>query len=215
LSFFTDSIAISDLSIDVGNYNEPGRNFQEKSSRFRPRQKGSRLTIIQGPQQLRQKLRRICDQWITGGFSSRQVLERAADDLEQWKQNHQIDGIWPQRPLLATATLDDGIGQGLAIIERFAELVGLDVEPIGLLQPPRIIIDTCRQRQPAFLGLTVLQLDSDDALAMIGSSLPEQTRLIAGGPVFAFDPEMAVRCNIDFVAADLPRFLDYLLRWNH
>jgi methylmalonyl-CoA mutase cobalamin-binding subunit len=169
---------------------------------------------MQGPQQLRQKLRRICDRWITGGLSSREALERAADDLEQWKQSHHIDGIWPLRPLLATATLDDGLGQGLAIIERYAEIVGLNVERIGLLQPPQIIIDTCRQRQPDFLGLTVLQLDSDDDLAQIGRSLPEHTRLIAGGPVFAFDPEMAVRCNIDFVAADLTRFLDFLLRWN-
>jgi hypothetical protein len=175
---------------------------------------GCRLTKIQGTQQLRQKLRRICDQWITGGLPSREVLERAAEDLEQWKGRHRIDGIWPLRPLLATATLDDGIGQGLAIIERYAEVVGLNVERIGLLQRPQIIIDICRQQQPALLGLTVLQLDSDDALAQIGRSLPEHTRLIAGGPVFGFDPEMAVRCNIDFVAADLARFLDFLLRWD-
>lgn len=170
------------------------------------------MTANQGAEQLRQKLRRICDQWIAEGLPSREVLERSADELEQWKQRWQTVGIWPLPPLLATATLDDGIGQGLAIIERYAEVVGLDVERIGLLQQPQTIIDTCHRRQPAFLGLTVLQLDSDDALARIGRSLPEHTRLIAGGPVFAFDSEMAARCNVDFVAADLAHFVDFLLR---
>jgi methylmalonyl-CoA mutase cobalamin-binding subunit len=171
----------------------------------------NRVTINQSAAQLRQKLRRICDQWITEGLPSRQVLERTADELEQWKKRLRIAGIWPLRPLLATATLDDGLGQGLTVIERYAGVVGLEVERIGLLQQPQTIIDTCHRRQPAFLGLTVLQLDSDDALADIGRSLPEHTRLIAGGPVFAFDPEMAVRCNIDFVAADLAHFVAFLL----
>jgi hypothetical protein len=121
------------------------------------------VTINQGAEQLRQKLRRICNQWIAEGLSSREVLERTADALERWKQSHQIGGIWPLRPLLATATLDDGVGQGLAIIVRYAEVVGLDVLRIGLLQQPQTIIDTCRQRQPAFLGLTVLHLIGGDS----------------------------------------------------
>ncbi len=103
----------------------------------------------------------------------------------------------------------------MAIIERYAEVVGLDVERIGLLQQPQTIIDACHRRQPAYLGLTVLQLDSDDALARIGRSLPQHTRLIAGGPVFAFDSEMAARCNVDFVADDLAHFVDFLLKPSH
>ncbi len=173
------------------------------------------MAVNQGAEQLRQKLRRLCDRWIDEGLPSREVLERTADELEQWKQRRQTIGIWPSRPLLATATLDDGIGQGLAIIEHYAEVVGLEVERIGLLQRPQVIIDTCQRRQPALLGLTVLQLDSDDALAVIGRSLPEQTRLIAGGPVFAFDAAMAARCHVDVVAADLAHFVDFLLKWKH
>ncbi len=173
------------------------------------------MAINLGAEQLRQKLRRLCDQWIAEGLPSREVLERTADELEQWKQDHQIVGIWPLRPLLVTATLDDGIGQGLSIIERYAEIVGLDVERIGLLQKPQTIIDTCHRRQPAFLGLTVLQLDSDDALAGIGRSLPVHTRLMTGGPVFQIDPELAARCNVDFVAVDLACFVDYLLKGIH
>ena len=172
------------------------------------------MTVSQGAEQLRQKLRRICDRWIAEGLPSREVLERSAGELEQWKLRRQTVGIWPLRPLLVTATLDDGMGHGLAIIERYAEVVGLDVERIGLLQQPQTVIDACRRRQPAYLGLTVLQLDSDDALARIGRSLPEHTCLIAGGPVFAYDSEMAVRCNVDFVAADLAHFLDFLLKLN-
>ena len=173
------------------------------------------MTVNQGAEQLRQKLRRMCDGWMAEGLPSREVLERTADELEQWKRRRQTIGIWPSRPLLATATLDDGLGQGLVIVERYAEVIGLEVERIGLLQRPQAIIDTCHRRQPAFLGLTVLQLDSDDALSRIGRSLPEHTLLIAGGPVFAFDGAMAARCHVDVVAADLAHFVDFLLKWKH
>jgi hypothetical protein len=65
----------------------------------------------QGAEQLRHKLRRVCDRWIAEGLPSREVLERTTDALERWKQSHQIVGIWPLRPLLATATLDDGMAR--------------------------------------------------------------------------------------------------------
>ncbi len=61
--------------------------------------------------------------------------------------------------------------------------------------------------------MTVLQLDSDDDLARVGHALPARTRLIAGGPVFKFDPDMADRCGIDYVAPSVAHFVAYLLRW--
>lgn len=162
--------------------------------------------------QLKQHLEKISRDWISHGLPSRQVLESTADELEEWKQSHAVSGIWAKQPLMLTATLDDGIGQGISIIERYAEVVGLEVQRIGLLQKPETIVDRCHSLQPLILGLTVLQLDSDEDLAQVGHQRPPNTCIIAGGPVFKFDPDMADRCKVDYVALDLAYFIDYLLK---
>jgi hypothetical protein len=159
------------------------------------------------------KLGQISRHWISSGLPSHQALQSTADDLEKWKLKRDIPGLWPDTPLMLTATLDDGIGQGIAIIERFAALAGLEVQRIGLLQYPGFIIEKCHILRPALLGLTVLQLDSDDALAEIGRNRPLQTTIIAGGPAFKFDPDMGRRCRVDYVAPNVGYFLEYLLDW--
>ena len=160
------------------------------------------------------KLGQISRHWISSGLPSRQALESTADDLEKWKRKRAIPGLWPDTPLMLTATLDDGIGQGISIIERYAGLAGLEVQRIGLLQHPGFIVEKCHILQPALLGLTVLQLDSDDALAEVGRNRPDQTTIIAGGPVFKFDPGMGKRCRVDYVAPNVAYFLKYLLNWS-
>jgi hypothetical protein len=70
----------------------------------------------------------------------------------------------------------------------------------------------CRLRRPRFLGMTVLQLDSDDDLARISGQLPPETLFIAGGPVFEYDPDMAARCGIHFTATDVAHFIDFMCR---
>lgn len=150
---------------------------------------------------------------MSHGLPSREVLDQTTAELNTWKQHHSVTGIWPQRPLMLTTTLDDGIGQGLAIISQYAEVAGLQVQPLGLMQRPDHIIAACRQHRPAILGLTILQLDSDDDLASIGHNLPPGTALVAGGPVFKFDPEMAQRCSVTYMAASVAYFIDYLLNW--
>lgn len=70
----------------------------------------------------KQKLSRICEAWITGVLPSRQVVVDTAEALSQWKQAHQLAGLWPNRPLMMTATLDDGLGYGIDIIERCAQM---------------------------------------------------------------------------------------------
>ena len=159
------------------------------------------------------ELRRYVALWTVGGLPSRQGLDAAADELEHWKAIHRVDGLWPRRPLMLTATLDDGIGQGLQIIHRYADILGMDILPLGLLQTPEAIIAACRKREPDFLGLTILQLDSDDDLCQVGHSLPPKTMLIAGGPVFKFDPEMTGRCKVGYVAEDVSCFIEFLLDW--
>lgn len=161
----------------------------------------------------KEKLSRICEEWITSGLPSRQVVVGTAEALSQWKQAHQLVGLWPNRPLMVTATLDDGLGYGIDIIKRYAQMAGLDVNPLGLLQKPESILDTCRKLKPAILGLTILQWDSEADLEAVGMNRPQGTCLIAGGPVFKFDPDMAKRCRVDFVAPNVAYFLDYLLKW--
>jgi methylmalonyl-CoA mutase cobalamin-binding subunit len=115
---------------------------------------------------------------------------------------------------MITATLDDGMGHGLAIIERFATVLGMTVEKMGLLQEPEAIVTRCRTKIPDFLGLTVLQLDSDDDLARVSQGIPKKTCLIAGGAAFRHDPELADRCRVGFVAKNVAFFIDFILRWS-
>ena len=163
--------------------------------------------------ELKKRLGRISQKWISEALPSRQTVESTAEVLTQWKRDHQISGIWRNCPLIVTATIDDGIGQGIQIIESYAKVIGLRVVHLGLLQSPDTIIDQCQQLQPDILGLTILQLDSDDALCKVGHNLPSKTCLITGGPVFKFDSDMAARCNVDYVAPNVAYFIDYLLKW--
>jgi len=156
---------------------------------------------------LRKKLEAHCRRWIAEGLPSREALQRAAAQLSEWKKQNEVTGIWSATPLLLTATLDDGIGQGIEIIQIFSEVVGMSVKPLGLLQPPEQIIAACLRDAPAFLGLTVLQIDSEEALARIGHRVPAQTRIIAGGPAFKYDSEMAARHHVSGNVADYIHFL--------
>ncbi len=164
--------------------------------------------------QFQQHLQQLCSAWIEGGLPSRQTLESEAETLERLKSRLRIQGHWLGAPRMLTATLDDGLGQGVALIERYARIMGVDVAALGLLQPAAAIVARCQALQPDLLGLTVLQLDSEEELAHIANHLPRQTRLIAGGAAFRSDPQLAERCGVDFVAANLAHFVDYLLQWS-
>ncbi len=159
----------------------------------------------------RRKLRGLSGSWRNSGIPSRQALESALAELNGWKAAQGIHGLWPEPPLMLTATLDDGLGQGLAMIRPVAEVAGLRVAHLGLLLTPELIIAACRGQRPMLLGLTVLQLDTEDDLARIGGHLPAGTVLVAGGPAFACDPDLARRCGVHWVARDAAHFIDLLL----
>jgi hypothetical protein len=163
--------------------------------------------------QLRERLNRLIRQWRAEGLPSHQALADEARVLTRWKKEHHVDGLWTDRPTMLTATLDDAIGQGLQTIHGYADVLGIQVTALGLLQKPESILAAVRRRVPDFLGLTILQLDSDSDLCRVGHRLSHKTRLIAGGPVFRFDPEMADRCKVDYVARDVAGFIDYMLIW--
>lgn len=142
---------------------------------------------------------------------SRNQLVDAAESLNSWKLDHGIESLWESPPLMVTATLDDGWGHGLAVIHLYAEVAGLRLIPLGLLQPPETVIAACRQHRPAILGLTVLQFDTEDDLVRIRNQIPADTRIVAGGPLFGADPELAERAGIDIVAKNATAFMTYLL----
>jgi hypothetical protein len=163
---------------------------------------------------LRHKLGNLSRGWHHDGMPSRQSLEAQLDELARWKRSQDVHGLWTPAPLMQTATLDDGLGQGLALIRPVAEAAGLRVVHMGLMLAPQSIVAACHKQRPALLGLTVLQLDTEAELAQIGSQLPPGTSLVCGGAAFACDPNLAGRCNVRWVARDMAHFLDLLLDWN-
>jgi methylmalonyl-CoA mutase cobalamin-binding subunit len=114
---------------------------------------------------------------------------------------------------MVTATLDDGWGHGLAVIEALAVAVGVVVHALGVRQPPATIVNACHDKQADLLGLTVLQFDSDEDLIAITRALPPETTLIAGGAAFIYDPEFAARTGTPVVARDGAAFLTFLLQF--
>lgn len=160
---------------------------------------------------LRSELERLSAGWIENGLPSREKVVSAAHTLMRFKQRHGLIGLWPSPPRMLSATLDDAIGQGIDIINLFAGVIGLDVGFLGLMQTPQKIVAACSRVRPRYLGVTVLQLDTEDDLAAIGHQLPPTTRLIAGGPAFKYDPELAQRCGVHAAAADVARFIEFLL----
>ncbi len=162
----------------------------------------------------RAAVKRYADQWLTEGLPSRQGLDEAAVKLLALRRRLGVAGIHRRPATLLTATLDDGLGQGLAVIERFAAAIGMSLISLGLMQTPAAVIDACRRHRPDYLGLTVLQFDTEADLAFIAANLPPETRIVAGGPVFAGDPAFAERTGTHLAARNVADFLRIMLAEN-
>jgi len=169
--------------------------------------------MIEPQIKFRKRLTNLLDYWKKTGFPSRAELMSTGKELLKWKTQNQIKGIWEKSPLMVTATKDDGLGQGLQVIHLYAEVAGIRIKSLGLLQTPQQIIETCREVQPDFLGLTVLQFDSEEDLTAICTNLPPETRVVAGGPIFKADPDLAHRAGVHYAAKNVAAFLEYLLHY--
>ncbi|MBI5592365.1 MAG: cobalamin B12-binding domain-containing protein [Deltaproteobacteria bacterium] len=145
---------------------------------------------------------------------TREAYLNAARELTMWRSDHNHPGLWALPPLMVTATIDDGLGHGLEVIEKLAEAAGVRIHSLGLLQSPESISEACRKLNPRFLGLTVLQLDSDDWVAEIVRGLPPSTLLIAGGPAFQYDEDFARRTGTHVVVKNGVAFLQFLMNWD-
>lgn len=159
-----------------------------------------------------QVVQRLAQSWRNGGLPSGSVLLNVADELEQQRIALHFSGLWTVAPVLVTATIDDGIGQGISIIGRFARALGIDEKPLGLMQSKDAIVEACLRLEPEFLGLTVLQFDSEPILAEIASRIPEKTRLVCGGPVFWADPDFARRTGVHVAVRHVGEFLELMLQ---
>ncbi|WP_155317937.1 hypothetical protein [Desulfosarcina alkanivorans] len=162
-------------------------------------------------QLFREAVSSLSEQWLATSLPSRQGLDRAAMGLERLRERLKLSGIWEDAPSMVTATLDDGLGQGLAVIERYAAVIGIRLFSLGLMRSPEAVVDACRLHQPDYLGMTILQFDTEDDLAAIARALPQKTRIVAGGPVFGADPDFARRTGTHYAARNVAHFLDFML----
>ena len=160
---------------------------------------------------LRKAAGELADHWQMSGLPSRQELDADLQRLNRLRERLHLPGLWKRPPTMVTATLDDGIGQGLAVIENCAAAIGIRLISLGLMQTPKTICDACRRHQPTWLGVTVLQFDTEDDLNWIARQLPGQTRIVAGGPVFIGDPDFAHRAGVHYAARDVADFLQFML----
>ncbi|MGD8252492.1 MAG: hypothetical protein PVF20_09265 [Desulfobacterales bacterium] len=148
--------------------------------------------------------------WDAGPIPSREDYLKAAAALAR---DSGPGGIWEFPPLMVTATIDDGLGHGLDVIEGLARGVGARVHRLGLMKTADWIIDACIQRQPDLLGLTVLQFDSDTDVARVSMAIPQRTTLVAGGASYRYDPGFAERTGTPVVAQNGVEFLKFLLAY--
>lgn len=163
---------------------------------------------------LKEHLESLLAQWRREGIPTRWELQNIFRKINEERSPPGDQGLWESAPLVLTATLDDGWGNGLRIIESCARAAGLRTRFLGLLKSPEEIVRACSEEPPQLLGLTVLHSDSEAALSHIGRHLPAGTQLVAGGPAFQMDPELAVRAHVHFVARNVADFLEFILKLN-
>jgi hypothetical protein len=160
---------------------------------------------------LRLKLTEVLNSWERPGMPARATLIKVEKELILWKSTQNIQGLWDIAPIMVSGTIDDAVGSGIQLIERYAALCGVTVYSIGVLASPAVILQACRKYHPDILGLTVLRQDQEDDLIEIRRSLPYPTQLLVGGPAAIHDPGLAGRVGIDHVSPHLKDFIEFLL----
>ena len=166
--------------------------------------------MTQAYQIFRTEVLRLAQRWQDQGMPSHQGLQKETAKLDALRNQLKVRGLWDRPPCMVTATLDDGLGQGLAIIETVAAAIGIRLVSLGLMRTSREIVEACLREKPEFLGLTILQFDTEEELVEIVRQLPEHTRIIAGGPVFLGDADFAARTGTHYAARNAADFLRFM-----
>ena len=116
---------------------------------------------------------------------------------------------------MITATLEDGVGQGLKMIHLFSRIAGIEITPLGLMQTEGAIINACIKQQPDFLGMTILQFDSEEVLCRIIEHIPKKIQVVVGGPIFNMMDKEDLSKKSYVVLNTVSSYLDFLLNWQH
>jgi hypothetical protein len=154
-----------------------------------------------------EKIRDLLFNWEKNGLPPRNTLVETAAELRAWKRENGVDGLWTTPPRMLAATLDDGLGHGIALVRDWAETLGMRVRDLGLSAPARDILSAVEKERPDALGLTVLYGTSEDGLVWLGKRLPPETVFLAGGAAFRLDPELAERARVSWTARNAGEFL--------
>ncbi len=161
---------------------------------------------------IREKVEALVENWSREGLPSRSTLASILQDLIDWRETTGSPGLWGSSPLMLTATLDDGWGHGIQLIELCGKAAGLRIHSLGLLQTPERIVSACHGLLPRVLGLTMLQFDSEEDCIHIRKNLPSETQMVIGGPLFRIDPDLASRIGAHFTARNATDFMSFLLK---
>lgn len=162
---------------------------------------------------MRKRIENLVTAW-EGKRPTRQDYLEAAGTLTACARQSGRKPLWRHPPYMVTATVDDGWGHGLEVIQTLAAAAGVRVDPLGVLMTSDAITAACHRKMPDLLGLTVLQFDSEDAVRRIVAHLPPVTTLVAGGAAYQYDPDFAVQTQTPFVALSGAAFLRFLLNYH-
>jgi methylmalonyl-CoA mutase cobalamin-binding subunit len=163
------------------------------------------------------KLRKIVDEltnnWKNDPKISWTQIYGIGEKLLEWKTQKNIAGLWQYPPKMITATMDDGIGQGLKLIHLFSRIAGLEIVPLGLMQSRETIINECNKQCPEFLGMTILQFETEEILNTIIPQFPEKMIVLAGGPIFKMIPDDDIQNKKYFSFHHISEYLTFLLNY--
>jgi len=165
----------------------------------------------QKDQALRVALGELSDNWRRNPMVSWTEMYQTGGQLLEWKQEKTISGLWTKTPVMITATLEDGVGQGLKMIHLFSRVAGIDIVPLGLMQKETAIITACQKKAPDFLGMTILQFDSEERLSHMADKIPEATQIVVGGPIFNMMDREELSEKPYIVLNTVSDYIDFLL----
>ena len=140
-------------------------------------------------------------------------MYQTGEKLLAWKKEENISGIWKKKPKMITATLEDGVGQGLKMIHLFSQVAGIEIVPLGLMQKEEAIINACIKQAPDFLGMTILQFNSEELLTHIIDHISKETKVVVGGPIFKMMDEEDLSKKRYIVLNTVSAYLDFLINW--
>ena len=159
----------------------------------------------------RREVEQLLHHWQSDGPPPRWRLREQLKDLKANRQTLGIPSLWAVPPAIVTATLDDGWGHGIETVALCARALGMTLHTLGLLVPPSEIAAACRRLRPDFLALTVLQVESKEALQLITDQVSPATQVFVGGALVQSCPQAFNRPNL-LAASNLTVFVEQLLR---